>query len=311
MQERPHIAKGLASAPSTPRASRRATASWCATACSRATCWAATRRASSASRPPAMPAACTICIVARRGEALDFAAASCARMGTGLFVTELMGQGVNGVTGDYSRGASGFWVEDGAHRLPGARDHDRRQPEAHVPRHRRGRHRRRCAGRDPHRVGADRGNDDRRRVGIAAPPTGLGAFSSTRSRSVSSAQRRRRALELAVSRSTAGTGRLRGAKWPLRWLRATSRISCTPMRPMSRARQQLVVVGDDQQPGRLERARHLRHRDARQAELGREAVDAPAPAAGDVRPADEVHELQRQLLDLTLESRSCCRPSRR
>lgn len=35
------------------------------------------------------------------------------RMGRGLLVTELMGQGVNGVTGDYSRGASGFWVEDG------------------------------------------------------------------------------------------------------------------------------------------------------------------------------------------------------
>ena len=35
-------------------------------------------------------------------------------LGTGLLVTELMGQGVNGVTGDYSRGASGFWVENGA-----------------------------------------------------------------------------------------------------------------------------------------------------------------------------------------------------
>ncbi|WP_425603316.1 metalloprotease PmbA [Luteimonas endophytica] len=35
-------------------------------------------------------------------------------MGRGLVVTELMGQGVNPVTGDYSRGASGFWVEDGA-----------------------------------------------------------------------------------------------------------------------------------------------------------------------------------------------------
>ncbi len=34
-------------------------------------------------------------------------------MGSGLLVTELMGQGVNGVTGDYSRGASGFWVENG------------------------------------------------------------------------------------------------------------------------------------------------------------------------------------------------------
>ena len=34
-------------------------------------------------------------------------------MGRGLVVTELLGQGVNGVTGDYSRGASGFWVEGG------------------------------------------------------------------------------------------------------------------------------------------------------------------------------------------------------
>ncbi len=36
-----------------------------------------------------------------------------ARMQTGLYVTELMGQGINAVTGDYSRGASGFWVEHG------------------------------------------------------------------------------------------------------------------------------------------------------------------------------------------------------
>jgi PmbA protein len=35
------------------------------------------------------------------------------RMGRGLFVTELMGQGVNYLTGDYSRGASGYWVENG------------------------------------------------------------------------------------------------------------------------------------------------------------------------------------------------------
>ena len=41
-----------------------------------------------------------------------------ARMDTGLFVTELMGQGVNGVTGDYSRGASGFWVENGQIAFP-------------------------------------------------------------------------------------------------------------------------------------------------------------------------------------------------
>jgi PmbA protein len=41
-----------------------------------------------------------------------------ARLDTGLLVTELMGQGVNGVTGDYSRGASGFWVEGGAIQHP-------------------------------------------------------------------------------------------------------------------------------------------------------------------------------------------------
>ena len=34
-------------------------------------------------------------------------------MDRGVLVTELMGQGVNGVTGDYSRGAAGFWVENG------------------------------------------------------------------------------------------------------------------------------------------------------------------------------------------------------
>jgi PmbA protein len=40
------------------------------------------------------------------------------QLGTGLLVTELMGQGVNGVTGDYSRGASGFWVENGKPTYP-------------------------------------------------------------------------------------------------------------------------------------------------------------------------------------------------
>ena len=39
-------------------------------------------------------------------------------MGTGLMVTELMGQGINPVTGDYSRGAAGFWVENGAVAYP-------------------------------------------------------------------------------------------------------------------------------------------------------------------------------------------------
>ncbi len=39
-------------------------------------------------------------------------------LGTGLLVTEVMGQGVNIVTGDYSRGAAGFWVENGVMQYP-------------------------------------------------------------------------------------------------------------------------------------------------------------------------------------------------
>ncbi|MPQ60025.1 metalloprotease PmbA [Duganella sp. FT27W] len=47
----------------------------------------------------------------------DFAA-MLRKLGTGLLVTELMGQGTNYVTGDYSRGASGFWVENGVIQYP-------------------------------------------------------------------------------------------------------------------------------------------------------------------------------------------------
>lgn len=56
-------------------------------------------------------------LVSGAGTALG-PAAFLGRLGTGLLVTELMGQGVNGVTGDYSRGASGFWVENGAIAYP-------------------------------------------------------------------------------------------------------------------------------------------------------------------------------------------------
>ena len=51
----------------------------------------------------------------RPGDDLD---AMLRKLGRGLFVTELMGQGVNYVTGDYSRGASGFWVENGQIAFP-------------------------------------------------------------------------------------------------------------------------------------------------------------------------------------------------
>ncbi len=40
------------------------------------------------------------------------------RIDRGILVTEVMGQGVNLVTGDYSRGASGFWIENGVIRKP-------------------------------------------------------------------------------------------------------------------------------------------------------------------------------------------------
>ncbi len=40
------------------------------------------------------------------------------KMGTGLLVSELIGNSVNGITGDYSRGASGFWVENGEIQYP-------------------------------------------------------------------------------------------------------------------------------------------------------------------------------------------------
>lgn len=45
-------------------------------------------------------------------------AALCAQVGTGLLVTELMGQGVHILTGNYSRGAAGFWIEDGIIQYP-------------------------------------------------------------------------------------------------------------------------------------------------------------------------------------------------
>jgi len=40
------------------------------------------------------------------------------QMGSGLLISELMGSGLNMVTGDYSRGAAGFWVENGEIQFP-------------------------------------------------------------------------------------------------------------------------------------------------------------------------------------------------
>ena len=44
----------------------------------------------------------------------------------GFFITDMIGMGVNLVTGDYSRGASGFWIENGERTYRGQRSHDRR-----------------------------------------------------------------------------------------------------------------------------------------------------------------------------------------
>ena len=56
-------------------------------------------------------------IVSRGSKDADFDA-MLKTLGTGLLVTELMGQGVNIVNGDYSRGAAGFWVENGEIKYP-------------------------------------------------------------------------------------------------------------------------------------------------------------------------------------------------
>lgn len=52
-------------------------------------------------------------LTSRRTRRTDSLEVMLRKMGTGLFVTELLGHGVNYVTGDYSRGASGYWVEGG------------------------------------------------------------------------------------------------------------------------------------------------------------------------------------------------------
>ena len=57
-------------------------------------------------------------LASRLTQATDDLDAMLQKLGTGLFVVELMGQGVNYVTGDYSRGASGFWVEKGRIAFP-------------------------------------------------------------------------------------------------------------------------------------------------------------------------------------------------
>ena len=121
-----------------------------------------------AARPPATPAATT---TSSWRPAARISTACCASMGRGLLVTELMGQGVNPVTGDYSRGAVGLLGRGRRDPLPGRGSHHRRQPP------------RRCsaasspsaatcscAAREPDRLDPRRPHDRRRATepGIAA-----------------------------------------------------------------------------------------------------------------------------------------------
>jgi PmbA protein len=57
-------------------------------------------------------------LLSSRTRANDDFVAMLKKMGSGLLVTELMGHGINYVTGDYSRGASGYWVENGVIQYP-------------------------------------------------------------------------------------------------------------------------------------------------------------------------------------------------
>ncbi len=59
-----------------------------------------------------------LALTSRRTQPSDNLDAMLAKLHRGLFVIELMGQGVNYVTGDYSRGAAGFWVENGRIQYP-------------------------------------------------------------------------------------------------------------------------------------------------------------------------------------------------
>jgi PmbA protein len=57
-------------------------------------------------------------LTSRHTDPRDDLKAMLKKLGTGLFVTELLGHGVSILTGDYSRGASGYWVEGGRIRYP-------------------------------------------------------------------------------------------------------------------------------------------------------------------------------------------------
>ena len=76
-------------------------------------------------------------------------------MGSGVLITELMGMGVNILTGDYSRGIAGFWVENGEVRHPVEEITAAGKSQRNVPRHPGHQQRCRHAVGDPNRLGVD------------------------------------------------------------------------------------------------------------------------------------------------------------
>ena len=162
-----------------------------------------------------------------------------------------MGQGVNGVTGDYSRGAAGFWVENGQLAYPVHEVTIAGNLQGHLPPHRRCRFRHRCARRHPRRVGAGRGDDDRGRV----KPRGL--------------------LPLIASRRRIGHGRFgrtyQVAQGLFRHARAHGRVRRG--RRCLRGRRDAVRLGHPR-VGRFmaDRIQHLRQRDAGQVAARRDGI---------------------------------------
>ena len=96
---------------------------------------------------------------AGRGQRRRLRRACCAAWARGLLVTELMGQGVNTVTGDYSRGAAGFWIENGEIAFPVDGITIAGNLQDDVPGDRGGRQRRRSALAHPHRFDPGRADD--------------------------------------------------------------------------------------------------------------------------------------------------------
>ncbi len=208
-----------------------------------------------------------------------------ARLGTGLLVTELMGQGVNAVTGDYSRGAAGFWVESGAVQYPVAEItiagnlRDMLKDIAAVGDD--------VDARGGIRVGSIllQGNDHRRRVAAGVARRDLRPQSAAI-----------RILERPVARGSAERGvdfarspAQRAAAGAARGSGEPSGRSAGAHRLDDRRDQDVLriaarhensrILGRDDEPGSLEARDHRRERDAGHVELGDEPPGIPMRAA--------------------------------